>query len=154
MAGRARERSLIDERAAGRPVGGVVPGRGGRAVLDTPSKQRPLQALTRATRLREEPSLLRAETAVLRHLPSLPAVDLTPRTDQPELEDGMAKKQKKNGGGTPGDGGADHGRQWPTPCTPPADHDPASPSYGEEAAEALGVSRPGVQDPGRGRTAS
>ncbi|MFF8385412.1 LON peptidase substrate-binding domain-containing protein [Streptomyces kanasensis] len=47
------------------------------AVLDTPSKQRLLQAPDTATRLREELRLLRAETAVLRHLPSLPAVDLT-----------------------------------------------------------------------------
>ena len=30
-----------------------------------------------ATRLREELTLLRSETAVIRHLPSLPAVDLT-----------------------------------------------------------------------------
>ncbi|KUH38910.1 MULTISPECIES: LON peptidase substrate-binding domain-containing protein [Streptomyces] len=47
------------------------------AVLDTPSKQRLLQAPDTATRLREELRLLRAETAVLRHLPSLPAVELT-----------------------------------------------------------------------------
>ncbi|MFF8828976.1 LON peptidase substrate-binding domain-containing protein [Streptomyces sp. NPDC015131] len=47
------------------------------AVLDTPAKQRLLQAPDTATRLREELHLLRAETAVLRHLPSLPAVDLT-----------------------------------------------------------------------------
>ncbi|MER5884460.1 LON peptidase substrate-binding domain-containing protein [Streptomyces sp. NPDC001941] len=47
------------------------------AVLDIPSKQRLLQAPDTATRLREELTLLRAETAVLRHLPSLPAVDLT-----------------------------------------------------------------------------
>ena len=47
------------------------------AVLDTPAKQRLLQAPDTATRLREELKLLRAETAVIRHLPSLPAVDLT-----------------------------------------------------------------------------
>jgi Lon protease-like protein len=47
------------------------------AVLDTPSKQRLLQAPDTATRLREELKLLRSETAVIRHLPSLPAVDLT-----------------------------------------------------------------------------
>ncbi|MFG2560664.1 LON peptidase substrate-binding domain-containing protein [Streptomyces sp. NPDC048496] len=47
------------------------------AVLDIPSKQRLLQAPDTATRLREELMLLRSETAVLRHLPSLPAVDLT-----------------------------------------------------------------------------
>ncbi|MCK8680469.1 MULTISPECIES: LON peptidase substrate-binding domain-containing protein [Streptomyces] len=47
------------------------------AVLDTSAKQRLLQAPDTATRLREELHLLRAETAVLRHLPSLPAVELT-----------------------------------------------------------------------------
>ncbi|SDM14214.1 hypothetical protein SAMN05444921_104259 [Streptomyces wuyuanensis] len=47
------------------------------AVLDTPSKQKLLQAPDTATRLREELKLLRSETAVIRHLPSLPAVDLT-----------------------------------------------------------------------------
>lgn len=46
-------------------------------MLDTPSKQRLLQAPDTATRLREELTLLRAETAVIRHLPSLPAIDLT-----------------------------------------------------------------------------
>ncbi|MGC5345982.1 LON peptidase substrate-binding domain-containing protein [Streptomyces sp. DT24] len=46
-------------------------------VLDIPTKQRLLQAPDTATRLREELTLLRAETAVIRHLPSLPAVDLT-----------------------------------------------------------------------------
>lgn len=47
------------------------------AVLDIPAKQRLLQAPDTAARLREELRMLRAETAVLRHLPSLPAVDLT-----------------------------------------------------------------------------
>ncbi|MFB6817012.1 LON peptidase substrate-binding domain-containing protein [Streptomyces sp. NPDC056347] len=47
------------------------------AVLDVPAKQRLLQAPDTASRLREELTLLRAETAVIRHLPSLPAVDLT-----------------------------------------------------------------------------
>ncbi|MGG8408301.1 LON peptidase substrate-binding domain-containing protein [Streptomyces sp. 12297] len=47
------------------------------AVLDVPSKQRLLQAPDTATRLAEELKLLRSETAVIRHLPSLPAVDLT-----------------------------------------------------------------------------
>lgn len=46
-------------------------------VLDVPAKQRLLQAPDTATRLREELRILRAETAVIRHLPSLPAVDLT-----------------------------------------------------------------------------
>lgn len=46
-------------------------------MLDTPSKQRLLQAPDTATRLREELTLLRTETAVIRHLPSLPAIDLT-----------------------------------------------------------------------------
>lgn len=47
------------------------------AVFDIPCKQRLLQAPDTATRLREELTLLRSETAVIRHLPSLPAVDLT-----------------------------------------------------------------------------
>ncbi|MFI9624247.1 LON peptidase substrate-binding domain-containing protein [Streptomyces sp. NPDC052042] len=47
------------------------------AVLDVPTKQRLLQAPDTATRLREELTMLRAETAVIRHLPSLPAVELT-----------------------------------------------------------------------------
>ncbi|MGW2083804.1 LON peptidase substrate-binding domain-containing protein [Streptomyces sp. NPDC001880] len=47
------------------------------AVLDVPTKQRLLQAPDTATRLREELTLLRSETAVIRHLPSLPASDLT-----------------------------------------------------------------------------
>ncbi|MGW7054027.1 LON peptidase substrate-binding domain-containing protein [Streptomyces sp. NPDC054887] len=46
-------------------------------VLDVPAKQRLLQAPDTATRLREELKLLRSETAVIRHLPSLPAVELT-----------------------------------------------------------------------------
>ncbi|GGY92304.1 LON peptidase substrate-binding domain-containing protein [Streptomyces nitrosporeus] len=46
-------------------------------VLDVPVKQRLLQAPDAATRLREELALLRGETALIRHLPSLPAVDLT-----------------------------------------------------------------------------
>ncbi|WP_455361942.1 LON peptidase substrate-binding domain-containing protein [Streptomyces sp. SYSU K21746] len=47
------------------------------AVLDTPAKQRLLQAPDTASRLAEELKLLRSETAVIRHLPSLPAIDLT-----------------------------------------------------------------------------
>jgi uncharacterized protein len=47
------------------------------AVLDTPTKQRLLQAPDTASRLRDELRLLRAETAVIRNLPSLPAIDLT-----------------------------------------------------------------------------
>lgn len=53
------------------------------AVLDTPTKQRLLQAPDTATRLREELKLLRAETAVLRALPSLPMVDLTRQPTSP-----------------------------------------------------------------------
>ncbi|QDY76300.1 LON peptidase substrate-binding domain-containing protein [Streptomyces qinzhouensis] len=47
------------------------------AVLDTPAKQQLLEAPDVATRLRDELKLLRSETAVIRHLPSVPAVDLT-----------------------------------------------------------------------------
>ncbi|MFI6702126.1 LON peptidase substrate-binding domain-containing protein [Streptomyces sp. NPDC050509] len=47
------------------------------AVLDVPTKQLLLEAPDIAARLRAELKLLRAETAVIRHLPSLPAVTLT-----------------------------------------------------------------------------
>ncbi|MFI1012321.1 LON peptidase substrate-binding domain-containing protein [Streptomyces sp. NPDC020965] len=47
------------------------------AMLDTPTKQRLLEAGTTAARLQEELRLLRSETAVIRHLPSLPAINLT-----------------------------------------------------------------------------
>jgi uncharacterized protein len=46
-------------------------------MLDTPTKQRLLQAPDTASRLRDELKLLRSETAVIRSLPSLPAADLT-----------------------------------------------------------------------------
>ncbi|AJE86212.1 peptidase S16 [Streptomyces albus] len=47
------------------------------AVLDTPTKQRLLETGDIASRLRAELKLLRRETAVIRHLPSLPGIDLT-----------------------------------------------------------------------------
>ncbi|MEV5980179.1 LON peptidase substrate-binding domain-containing protein [Streptomyces sp. NPDC052114] len=47
------------------------------AVLDTPTKQLLLEAPDTAARLRDELKLLRAETAIIRNLPSLPAIDLT-----------------------------------------------------------------------------
>ncbi|WP_329278210.1 LON peptidase substrate-binding domain-containing protein [Streptomyces sp. NBC_01451] len=46
-------------------------------MLDTPSKQRLLQAPDTSSRLREELRLLRTETAIIRGLPSLPASELT-----------------------------------------------------------------------------
>ncbi|AQS70058.1 LON peptidase substrate-binding domain-containing protein [Streptomyces pactum] len=46
-------------------------------MLDTPTKQRLLQAPDTASRLRDELKLLRAETAIIRTLPSLPASELT-----------------------------------------------------------------------------
>lgn len=46
-------------------------------VLDTPTKQRLLQAPDTASRLRDELKLLRAETSIIRSLPSLPAFELT-----------------------------------------------------------------------------
>lgn len=52
-------------------------------VLDTPAKQRLLEAPDIAARLREELKLLRAETAVIRHLPSLPAVTFTHTPSSP-----------------------------------------------------------------------
>ena len=54
-------------------------------MLDTPAKQRLLQAPDTASRLREELKLLRAETAIIRNLPSLPASDLTRGADEPQL---------------------------------------------------------------------
>ncbi|GAA2724794.1 MULTISPECIES: LON peptidase substrate-binding domain-containing protein [Streptomyces] len=53
------------------------------AVLDTPAKQRLLQAPDTASRLADELRLLRAETAVISKLPSLPAVALTQRPTSP-----------------------------------------------------------------------
>ncbi len=47
------------------------------AMLDPPAKQRLLQAPDTASRLRDELKLLRAETAIIRNLPSLPAAELT-----------------------------------------------------------------------------
>ncbi|MFF0788491.1 LON peptidase substrate-binding domain-containing protein [Streptomyces spiralis] len=46
-------------------------------VLDTPTKQRLLQAPDTSSRLRDELKLLRSESAIIRSLPSLPAPDLT-----------------------------------------------------------------------------
>ncbi|MDG9703960.1 LON peptidase substrate-binding domain-containing protein [Streptomyces sp. DH37] len=46
-------------------------------VLDTPAKQRLLQAPDTATRLAEELRILRRETALIGRLPSVPAADLT-----------------------------------------------------------------------------
>ncbi|MEU3607700.1 LON peptidase substrate-binding domain-containing protein [Streptomyces sp. NPDC035033] len=53
------------------------------AMVDIPTKQRLLEAPDTTVRLREELALLRAETAVLRHLPSLPAVELTQAPTHP-----------------------------------------------------------------------
>ena len=46
-------------------------------VLDISARQRLLESSTTASRLTRELKLLRSETAVIRHLPSLPATDLT-----------------------------------------------------------------------------
>jgi Lon protease-like protein len=46
-------------------------------ILDTPTKQRLLQAPDTATRLADELKILRRETAVIGKLPSLPAAELT-----------------------------------------------------------------------------
>lgn len=46
-------------------------------MLDVPARQRLLQAPDIASRLRDELGLLRAETAIIRSLPSLPSPDLT-----------------------------------------------------------------------------
>lgn len=52
-------------------------------VLDTPSKQRLLQAPDTATRLADELKILRRETAMIGKLPSLPAADLTRNPTSP-----------------------------------------------------------------------
>lgn len=52
-------------------------------VLDTPAKQRLLQAPDTATRLADELKLLRRETSVISKLPSLPLVDLTRKPTSP-----------------------------------------------------------------------
>ena len=46
-------------------------------MLDTPTKQRLLQAPDTASRLRDELRILRSETSIIRSLPSLPASELT-----------------------------------------------------------------------------
>ncbi|MCD9142181.1 LON peptidase substrate-binding domain-containing protein [Streptomyces albireticuli] len=53
------------------------------AMLDTPARQRLLQAPDTASRLAEELRVLRAETALIGKLPSLPAVGLTQRPTSP-----------------------------------------------------------------------
>ncbi|MEV5507523.1 LON peptidase substrate-binding domain-containing protein [Streptomyces orinoci] len=53
------------------------------AMLDVPAKQRLLQAPDTASRLAEELKLLRAETALIGKLPSLPATELTRRPTSP-----------------------------------------------------------------------
>ena len=62
-------------------IGGVIVGlttaKAIAMVHDTPTKQRLLQAPDTASRLRDELKLLRAETAIIRNLPSLPAFELT-----------------------------------------------------------------------------
>ncbi|MFH8726012.1 LON peptidase substrate-binding domain-containing protein [Streptomyces termitum] len=72
----ARERSLTTSELPDDPsvVSYLV---AAAAMVDVPTKQRLLEAPDTTARLREELALLRAETAVLRHLPSLPAVELT-----------------------------------------------------------------------------
>ena len=86
---------------AGRALGALLSGRG-RAVLDTPAKQRLLQAPDTASRLAEELKMLRSESAVIGKLPSLPAVDLTRRPTSPQLTR-MAKKPRKNSPAEPRD---------------------------------------------------
>ncbi|MGW1071714.1 LON peptidase substrate-binding domain-containing protein [Streptomyces sp. NPDC002537] len=53
------------------------------AMLDTPAKQRLLQAPDTASRLAEELKMLRAETALISKLPSLPAADFTQQPTSP-----------------------------------------------------------------------
>jgi hypothetical protein len=53
------------------------------AVLDTPTKQRLLEAPDTARRLEQELKILRTESALVRSIPSLPAVDLTRQPTYP-----------------------------------------------------------------------
>ncbi|MFD4374961.1 LON peptidase substrate-binding domain-containing protein [Streptomyces sp. NPDC058486] len=78
----ARERSLTTSELPDDPsvVSYLV---AAAAMVDVPTKQRLLEAPDTTVRLREELALLRAETAVLRHLPSLPAVELTQAPTHP-----------------------------------------------------------------------
>jgi hypothetical protein len=52
-------------------------------ILDTPTKQRLLQAPDTATRLADELKVLRRETALIGKLPSLPAAELTREPTSP-----------------------------------------------------------------------
>jgi hypothetical protein len=52
-------------------------------ILDTPAKQRLLEAPDTATRLAEELRLLRREAAVISKLRTIPAVDLTQKAPSP-----------------------------------------------------------------------
>ncbi|MBL3669731.1 LON peptidase substrate-binding domain-containing protein [Streptomyces sp. M2CJ-2] len=73
----ARERSLVTGAELPDEPGVVSYLVAAAMMLDTPTKQRLLQAPDTASRLRDELRLLRTETAVIRHLPSLPAAELT-----------------------------------------------------------------------------
>jgi Lon protease-like protein len=53
------------------------------AVLDVPTKQRLLEAPDTATRLGQELKILRAESALIRNIPSLPAIDLSRQPTSP-----------------------------------------------------------------------
>ncbi|MER5972788.1 LON peptidase substrate-binding domain-containing protein [Streptomyces sp. NPDC002055] len=53
------------------------------AVLDTPAKQELLEAPDTAERLRKELRMLRAESSMIRNIPSLPAADLTRKPTSP-----------------------------------------------------------------------
>ncbi|GAB2739767.1 LON peptidase substrate-binding domain-containing protein [Streptomyces bullii] len=73
----ARERSLSADAELPDEPGVVSYLVAAAMMLDTPTKQRLLQAPDTASRLRDELKLLRSETAIIRSLPSLPASDLT-----------------------------------------------------------------------------
>lgn len=82
---RAYQKRLAGAREGSLSAGGELPDEpsvvsylvAAAAMLDTPAKQRLLQAPDIASRLRDELKLLRAETAIIRNLPSLPAAELT-----------------------------------------------------------------------------
>ncbi|MEV6315044.1 LON peptidase substrate-binding domain-containing protein [Streptomyces sp. NPDC051776] len=79
----ANERSLSEEQELPDEPSVLSYLVGAAAVLDTPAKQRLLEAPTTAERLRQELKILRAESTLIRGIPSLPAVDLTRQPTNP-----------------------------------------------------------------------
>ncbi|MDK1474102.1 LON peptidase substrate-binding domain-containing protein [Streptomyces sp. 549] len=79
----ARERTLATEQELPEEPSVVSYLVAAASVLETPLKQRLLEAADTATRLTEELAILRRESAVIGKLPSLPAAELTRRPTSP-----------------------------------------------------------------------